>query len=342
MGKHLPLFAKCACLFALVLGDAGHAASADAGSGALQRPKIIFETDFTLDVDDVGALAVLHALADRGEADILAVSYNEAQPDAAAAIHAVNAWYGRPEIPIGVFKGQLDAPDDAHSRYIDALAQMRGDLEEPPAESSLRLYLRVLRGQPDGSVTVVSVGFLNNLHDLLQRDRALVQAKVKELVLMGGVRNDGFNFVRHNSAPWVEEVLRHWPTPIVVSQEGADIQTGAGLVATPKDNPVREAYRLWWRGEVRDRSSWDQVAVLYGVRGLGDTFEMSATGSGRLRSGFSWGMQPGWRTYLTLRADKRSLEASIEALMVAEPLAHGTAMPAQAGRRGGASDASPR
>ena len=183
----------------------------------MHPPKIIFETDFTADVDDVGALAVLHALADRGEADILAVSYNEAQPNAAAAIRAVNAWYGRPDIPVGVFKGQLDDPDDAHSRYIDGLASMRGDAEEPPAESSLRLYLRLLRGQPDRSVTIVSVGFLNNLHDLLEHNPALVEAKVKELVLMGGVRNDGFNFVRHNSAPWVENVLRRWPTPVVVS-----------------------------------------------------------------------------------------------------------------------------
>ena len=245
----------------------------------------------------------------------------------------MNAWCGRPDIPVGVFKGQLDDPDDAHSRYIDGLASMRGDAEEPPAESSLRLYLRLLRGQPDRSVTIVSVGFLNNLHDLLERDRALVEAKVKELVLMGGVRNDGFNFVRHNSAPWVENVLRHWPTPVVVSQEGADIETGGGLNATPKHSPVREAYRLWWRGEVRDRSSWDQVAVLYGVRGLGDIFEEATTGQGRLRSGFSWDMQPGWRTYLTLRADKRELEAAIEALMVAEPLAGGTSMSTRVGGR---------
>lgn len=192
------------------------------------------------------------------------MSYNEAQPNAAAAIRAVNAWYGRPDIAIGVFKGKLDDPDDAHSRYIDRLASMRGDAEEPPVESSLRLYLRVLRRQPDRSVTIVSVGFLNNLHDLLERDPALVEAKVKELVLMGGVRNDGFNFVRHNSAPWVENVLRHWPTPVVVSQEGADIQTGGRLITTPENNPLREAYRLWWRGEVRDRSSWDQVACYTG------------------------------------------------------------------------------
>ncbi len=287
----------------------------------MPTPKVILETDFTADVDDVGALAVLHALADRGEADILAVSYNEAQSNAAAAIYSVNAWYGRGDVPIGVFKGKLDDPDDEHSRYIEGLAQMSGYAEDKVADSSLSVYRQVLAAQPDRSVTIVSVGFLNNLHDLLRSERALVAAKVKELVLMGGVRNDAFNFVRHNLAGQTEYVLRNWPTPIVVSQEGGDIHTGAALRTAPAENPVREAYRLWWRGEVKDRSSWDQVAVLYGVRGLGDYFEEVAAGEGRLRSGFAWDMQPGWRTFLALRVDKQAIEAAIEALMVAPPLA---------------------
>ena len=288
------------------------------------RPKVIFETDFTADVDDVGALAALHALADRAEVDILAVSYNEVQGNAAAAIHAVNAWYGRGDVPIGVFTGQLDDPDDAHSRYIDGLARMAPDASARVVDSSLSLYRQVLGTQPDRSVTIVSVGFLNNLHDLLRDDRALIAAKVKQLVLMGGVRNDAFNFVRHNLAGQTETVLRNWPTPIVVSQEGGDIHTGAALGTTPAENPVREAYRLWWRGEAKGRSSWDQVAVLYGVRGLGDWFEEVTTGTGRLRSGFEWDMQPGWRTYLALRVEKRVVEADIEALMVAAPLARQT------------------
>ena len=285
------------------------------------RPKVIFETDFTADVDDVGALAVLHALADRAEVDILAVSYNEVQGNAAAAIHAVNAWYGRGDVPIGVFTGQLDDPDDAHSRYIDGLARMAPDASARVVDSSLSLYRQVLGTQPDRSVTIVSVGFLNNLHDLLRDDRALIAAKVKQLVLMGGVRNDAFNFVRHNLVGQTETVLRNWPTPIVVSQEGGDIHTGAALDTTPAENPVREAYRLWWQGEAKGRSSWDQVAVLYGVRGLGEWFEEVATGRGRLRSGFEWDMQPGWRTYLALRVEKRVVEVDIEALMVAAPLA---------------------
>src|SRR4029450_10167813 len=39
--------------------------------------EVIFDTDMALDVDDVGALALLHALADRGECRILAVGVSE-------------------------------------------------------------------------------------------------------------------------------------------------------------------------------------------------------------------------------------------------------------------------
>ena len=320
MGRRLGQVAKIACWLAFALGVCvAEAETAEQDETRADRPKVILETDFTADVDDVGALAVLHALADRGEVDILAVSYNEAQSNAAAAIHSVNAWYARGDVPIGVFQGQLDDPDDEHSRYIDGLAEMALPAGVPVVDSSPNVYRRALRRQPDRSVTIVSVGFLNNLHDLLRSDRALIAAKVQELVLMGGVRNDGFNFVRHNLAGQTEYVLRNWPTPIVVSQEGVDIHTGAGLRDAPTENPVREAYRLWWRGEVKDRSSWDQVAVLYGVRGLGDYFEEVTSGKGRLRNGFTWEMRPGWRTHLALRADKQAIEAEIEALMVAVP-----------------------
>lgn len=289
--------------------------------------KVIFETDFTFDVDDVGALAVLHALADEGEAEILGIGYNETQPNAAAAIRAVNAWYGRADIPIGIFEGVLDDPDDEHSRYIDPLAQMAASNVDTATSASGRVlpaldfYREVLAAQPDGSVTIVSVGFLNNLHDVLQNERDLVAAKVAKLVQMGGVRNDGFNLVRHGLARQTQFVLEHWPGPIVVSQAGADIQTGAGLRRSPLRNPVREAYRLWWRGEVRNRSSWDQVAVLYAVRGLGDLFHEVAQGEGRLRNGFTWAMRPDYRTYLRLRVDTGRMAGIIEALMTAPPRA---------------------
>ena len=143
----------------------------------MARPRVILETDFTLDVDDVGALAVLHALADRGEVEFLAVSYNEVQRNAADAIRAVNAWYGRADLPVGVFQGPLEDPDDEHSRYIDPLARMAPAAGDAAVDSSLDVYRQALRAQPDGAVTIVSVGFPNNLYELLRRERDCCRRK---------------------------------------------------------------------------------------------------------------------------------------------------------------------
>ena len=74
------------------------------GVEEMNPKKIIFETDMCTDVDDVGALAVLHALADNGEAEILAISFNEVHPSGAGTICAINTWYNRGDIPIGIYK----------------------------------------------------------------------------------------------------------------------------------------------------------------------------------------------------------------------------------------------
>ena len=71
---------------------------------------VIFDTDMALDVDDVGALALLHALADRGEARLLAIGISEtARHDngvwAAPMADVIDTYFGRPDIPIGVFRG---------------------------------------------------------------------------------------------------------------------------------------------------------------------------------------------------------------------------------------------
>src|SRR5207249_1436505 len=71
---------------------------------------VIFDTDMALDVDDVGALALLHALSDRKECRILAVGVSESARAydglwAAAMADVIDTYYGRPEIPVGVYRG---------------------------------------------------------------------------------------------------------------------------------------------------------------------------------------------------------------------------------------------
>ena len=279
--------------------------------------KIIFETDMCLDVDDVGALAVLHALADNGEADLLAVCFNEVHPSGAAAIDAINTWYGRGDIPVGIYKKELADPDT--SDYLDALKRFSHDLDHEKALNAVEVYTNVLSRQEDHSVTIVSVGFLNNLYDLLKAQPDLVARKVRELVVMGGVNNDGFNLSRHDLLSSSEYVIRHWPTPLVVSQPGYRILTGERLEGSPPENPVREAYYRFFNSCFCPRPSWDQIAVLYGVRGLSDYFTEVKTGSGILRNGFKWQMKPGHRSYLKKQLPDESYVQTIENLMVEPP-----------------------
>jgi len=289
-----------------------------------QAKKIIYETDMCADVDDAGGLAILHALANNGEAEILAVCFNEVHPYGAPAIDAMNTWYGRGNIPIGIYKGHLDNPHG--SGYLEHVAEFPHDLKSADAPSALDVYRQVLTEQPDSSVTIVSVGFLNNINDLLIAEPELVAQKVKELVQMAGVYNDGFNLVQHNLVSISENVIRNWPTPLVISQEGWDIYTGDNLQNAPEENPVREAFYRYFGGEYRGRSSWDEMAILYGVRGLTTYFNEITNGTGQLSNGYTWQMKPGFRSYLTNRYSNSTYEHIIEDLMDQMPVgAHFTA-----------------
>src|ERR1700744_4956963 len=68
---------------------------------------IIFDTDMSGDIDDVGALAVLNKLTNLGEAKMLACVTNNGVPEKAigGCIKAVNTYYGNPDVPIGTYHG---------------------------------------------------------------------------------------------------------------------------------------------------------------------------------------------------------------------------------------------
>ena len=284
-----------------------------------QPKKVIYDTDMCADVDDVGALAMLHAMANMHEVELLAVCFNEVHPYGAPAIDAINTWYGRGDIPVGIFKSTLENPHD--SRYLESVAQFPHDLERATAQSTLEVYQEILRDQPDGSVTIISVGFVNNLAELLQTDPELVKAKVKELVLMAGTTDGGgFNMNQHNLSSVSEYVIREWPTPIVFTDPGGTIYTGPGLKDAPVENPVREAYYKYFNNDFKNRPSWDQITVLYGVRGLADYFSMGTTGTGHLQNGFVYQIKSGHRTFVKPLLTDEAYAEIIQNLMLQPPL----------------------
>lgn len=282
--------------------------------------KVILETDMTFDVDDVGALAVLHALADRREVEILGICYNEMHQYGVEAIKVINHWFGRDEILIGQFEGEFQDPDK--SRYLSHVANLVNSPLLRDHSSAMDFYDEILNSQNDHSVTIVSVGFLNNLATLLRTHPTLIEQKVSRLVAMGGRVNDNFNFVRHGLVEESQFVIEHWPTQLIVTDFGGDLHTGVSLSSTSPQNPIREAYFRWFNGSFKGRSSWDQIAVLVGVRGEAGGFEFVGDLTGRLRNGFTWQFDGKRRAYARPTKSRDFYTDEIEDLMSVEPRAH--------------------
>jgi purine nucleosidase len=239
-----------------------------------QAIRIILDTDMESDVDDVGALAMLHALADFGETEILGVMVCAINPWSILCADRVNTYFNRAGLPLG----QLRGPGvDRESLYARGIAEeFPGSLQSADdAPDAVDQYRRILAGQPDNSVVILSIGYLTNLRDLINsgpdshsdlNGRQLVERKVRLWVCMGGEFPSGREAnIRWDTEASVEAIDK-WPGEIIFSGwEIGLMDTGADILDLPEDNPVRRAYQLFGR---IPHKNWDQVAVLYAVRGM--------------------------------------------------------------------------
>jgi hypothetical protein len=279
----------------------------------------------------VGALAMLHALADNGEATILAVMMSDPNGESPRCTDAINTYYGRGDIPIGVRK---PGGGKANSKYARQIAEeFPNDFNYEQAPQAATLYRRVLASQPDRSVVIVSIGTLENLAELLDSPPdaysplggiELVRQKVRLWSCMGGYypaakeAEHNFKFGGTQTA----QAVNHWPTPILFSgwELGVRIVTGAKLAQTPP-SPVRRAYELYCKPG-QGRNSWDQTSVLAAVRGSGDLWNIH-------RGGYNHVFDDGrneWRSapdkdhaYLMEKAKPAEAAKAIEDLMMQPP-----------------------
>lgn len=157
--------------------------------------QLIIDTDLGFDVDDVGAIAVAHALADLGHVDIIGVVCNTGRDSCIVGVDIVNTYYGRANTSIGSFKGKFgsytDNGQDGH--YVNDLKNrfphtVNGRNEVP---SAIDVYRTALTKAADKSVTIASIGEATNLQDLLRSEMDLVKQKVKRIVYMDGDFNFG-------------------------------------------------------------------------------------------------------------------------------------------------------
>ena len=245
---------------------------------------VIFDTDFGPDYDDVGAITLLHSFADSGWVQILATMGSSRHQNAAAAINVFNTYFNRPEIPIGLVSGNAVTLGDKQ-HWTDSVIRryphkVKSNLEVPDA---LTLYRKILAAQPDQSVTIITVGFLTNLANLLGsppdaisslNGSELVKRKVKNLVCMGGRFPSGKEFNLMMDVNATKKVLADWPTTILFSgfEIGQKIRTGIPLINNRniQASPVKDVFAICIPMAAEDsagRMSWDETAVFVAVKG---------------------------------------------------------------------------
>ncbi|HEV8379074.1 MAG TPA: hypothetical protein VGP99_09505, partial [Tepidisphaeraceae bacterium] len=251
--------------------------------------KVIFDTDMDGDNDDVAAAAILHALADEGRVQILAMGVVSRCPHTPACLDAINTYYGRGSIPIGSYKGSALA--EVGSPYARTVAERCandvGLAQRVP--NVLEVYRRTLASQADGAVTMIAVGQMNNLVDLMASapdevspltGLELVRRKVATLFVMGPYFNERKEFQRAynftTSPKAARELVENWPTKIKFGEGNLGHRhfIGSRLKETPEGNPVRIGFEAYFAAEKRNsgktenkRHCADPTTVLYAVCG---------------------------------------------------------------------------
>ena len=300
--------------------------------------KIIFDTDLGPDYDDVGALAILHAMADSGKTEILATMASNKDERVAPCIEIINTYFGRPEIPIGGPKSpgvNLTAwqhwPDSLVKNYNH---KIRSTDDAPDA---VRLYRKILAAQPDSCVTIVTVGFMTNLANLLKsppdsisplNGHELVSLKVKSYIAMAGWFPEGKEFNVERDSVASEYVFNDWPGKIIFTgfEIGSKLFTGLRLAASKTENsPVKDVFRISLPLSEEDRNgrmSWDETAVIIAVYGPEKFFSLKPGNIIVAPDGSnSWqDDQNGRHAYVDWKMDKKELEKFMEERMMHVPV----------------------
>ncbi len=316
------------------------------GFGCTPSPPVtplIFDTDFGGDADDLGALAMLNHFLGKGEIDLLAVMCWNTEKYAVSAIDAVNTYYGHPDIPIGLRRGEQHLTPWNHSKVI--ADNLPHDVNYDNTQATTPLYRQLLSESADSSVVIVTVGPLMNIKRLLDSSAddyspltgpELIETKVKEFVIMGGnfpTSENEWNF--DGNMPGVtQDILERLRVPVTFlgAELGASLKTGEVFNDLPKNSPLYlgfyhfSEHAPWmnhqFEGRIYDNATFDQTAVLYAIRdGVGHYWQRISGGHCIADStgGNEWVTgKDSNHSYLVLEKPKEAMEEELEAFMLGE------------------------
>lgn len=248
------------------------------------RPYIFLDTDIGPDCDDTAALAILLELCKRGRAGVLGVTHCTGSPYGLPTVDAICRLFGA-QVPMGTCADKSFLSDEQWLSYTPSVAAnfehgFGPGVAQPDAVETL---VKCLSGVPDGSVTFIAIGPLNNVALFLTDPVAapLMRSKVKKMVLMAGDFEGTPGHVEWNvemDVPAMRTVAKEWKGVLELYpfEPFLPVMTGKPFMDCV-ENPLSMAYRLLTRGEIL-RPSWDPATVAGTVLGLDSNLEWSPWG----------------------------------------------------------------
>ena len=148
------------CVLSLLTACNGTAKKATQ-EAAVQPVNLILDTDLGPDYDDVGAMAVMHALADSGYVNILATLSSNHDELVIPCIEVLNIYFNRPDIPLGAPKseGGVTMTSGHKIKWTEILPAKypHKTKKTSDAPDAVQVYRKILSSQPDGSVVICTV-----------------------------------------------------------------------------------------------------------------------------------------------------------------------------------------
>ncbi len=258
-----------------------------------ETKQIIFDTDIGMDCDDAAALGILLNAHKRGECEILAITASTGRDGATATVNAICDYYGVNGIPVGRMKRMLQC--DGVNNYARAVMEKYGTED---VETDAVPLLRKTLAEAAGKVSVIAVGPLSNLEELLKSKAdefsplcgaELVKQKVDKLYVMIGSFSQNFGGKRFREwnllqdVPAARYVIENWSTKKVYLpfEIGAAVFTEMGQ----NENPVWYSMKNFAIANGVDisngyrRESWDPVTCMIALNENNPLFIYSPEGT---------------------------------------------------------------
>lgn len=339
MSKPTPKWIHLLVSIMFIFGYVQNSMASKINSPDSSKIKVIFDTDMGPDYDDIGAIALLHAFADKGNIEILATVASDSHQDIPATIEVYNKYFKKHNVPVGKTTNPLAPNFTAANNWNKKIIELfYPELLNKKYQPSVEIYRKVLAEQLDNSVTIVTVGFMTNIAELLKskadkysslNGQELVNQKVKNWVAMAGAFPQGKEFNIHEDAESAKYAFENFQKPILFTgfEIGDKIKTGGKIAdLNLKNSPVSMGYKInfdtYAKDKVNSRSSWDQTAVLIAADNPEKYFYLSGNGTMIVSADGSNHWEPndkGKHRFVIYKFPYQKIEEIIDELMLHQP-----------------------